>query len=178
MSWFGNVFDFEKFNLKDMFGKIKKDPERILIGAADPISSKAWGGLLGKKYEPLVDQMGGAYGGHMFSAFDNKDGGVYGRANAAGIDTKAGGSIHDAAHVISALYAGNYGLDKLGGIFNGGGASQSNGSLDIGSMQLPQSQEQDKEHAQEPIQVQPWEFRPYIPSKTVYQPLSLRGIFG
>lgn len=107
MSFLGNVFDFEAFNLKDMWGKLKDDPERIFLGAADPLSSKFWGEVTGKDYEPLVDQMGGAYGGDWISAFGNgQDGGVYGRAKEAGIDTKAGGYMHDAAHVLSAIFGG------------------------------------------------------------------------
>lgn len=115
MSFFGNAFDFDKFALKDMWNKIRDDPERLFIGAIDPWSTKMWNGILDKDYEPLIDQMGGPYGGHTFSMFGDKDGGVYARAREAGIDTKAGGQMHDAAHVIAGLFAGGYGLAALGG---------------------------------------------------------------
>lgn len=112
----GDIFDFELFNAKDMLGKVKKDPWRLLVGAGDPLSTKAWNKITGKNMEPLVDQMGGAYGGDWISAFGKgQDGGVYGRAKAAGIDTKAGGRAHDVAHVVSAIMAGNYGLGQMGG---------------------------------------------------------------
>lgn len=101
------LFDFDKFALKDIWGQIKKDPERLLLGAADPLSTKMWSGITGKDYEPLVDQMGGPYGGGWVSAFGNdQDGGVYKRAEEAGIDTKKGGMMHDAAHVVSAFFGG------------------------------------------------------------------------
>lgn len=121
-----DVLDFEAFNLKDMWKKVKKDPERLLIGAVDPWSTKMWNGITGSNYEPIVDQMGGAYGGHTISAFGNQTGGAYGRAQDAGIDTMAGAQVQDLAHVIAAMYAGGYGADKLGGMVggqSGGGAS-------------------------------------------------------
>ena len=116
MSFFGDVLGFEKFNAKDMFKKVVKNPLQLVTGV-DPLSTKAWNKVLGTHNEPIVDQMGGAYGGHVISAFGNKDGGVYGRAQDAGIDTKAGGQMHDGAHVIAALY----GLSALGGGQGNGG---------------------------------------------------------
>jgi len=123
MSYLGNAWEFEKFNLKDMWGKIKDDPERLFIGAVTPWTSKMWGKILGKDYEPIVDQMGGPYGGSTISAFGNKDGGVYARAKESGVPTKEAGNLHDAAHVIAALYAGGYGLGALGGGGAAGGAA-------------------------------------------------------
>lgn len=109
----GDIFDFEFFNLKDMWKKIKKDPERLFLGAADPFSSEMWGKILGKDYEPIVDQFGGPYGGSWISMGGNTNQGVYGRAEQAGIDTNDARNVHNVAHVIAALMAGNYGLGKL-----------------------------------------------------------------
>lgn len=120
---FGDLFKFEGFNFRDMLGKIKDDPERLLLGAGDPWSTKLWNKVLDKEWEPIVDQMGGPYGGHTISAFGNKDGGVYKRAEDAGIDTGTGGAGHDIAHVVAAMMAGNYGMGKLG--FGGSGSSAS-----------------------------------------------------
>ena len=120
MSFFGDALGFEKFQLSDWWRKAKKNPEQLLLGAADPWGAKLWGKVLGKDYEPFVDQMGGPYGGSTISAFGKNDGGVYGRAEAAGVDTKSAKGIHDAAHVLSALFAGGYGASALGG---GGGAA-------------------------------------------------------
>jgi hypothetical protein len=98
-----DILGFEGFNLKEMWRKIKQDPERIFIGAGDPASSKMWGKVLGKDYEPVVDQWGGA----------SSD--TYDKAEAAGIDTKAGKNMHKIARVISAVYAGGAGANALGG---------------------------------------------------------------
>lgn len=116
MGWAGDILGFEKFNAKDMLKKIGHQPWRLVTGV-DPASTNLWNKALGTKGEPIVDQMGGAYGGHVLSAFGNKDGGVYGRAKEAGINTGPGGAMQDAAHVVAALYAG--------GQLNGGqGGSQ------------------------------------------------------
>ena len=115
------IFDFDSFALKDIWKGIKKNPERLLLGAVDPWSTKMWNGITGKDYEPLVDQMGGPYGGHTLSAYGNNDGGVYARARAAGIDTTQGEQMHDVAHTIAAIF-GAQGLGGgLGNAFGGGG---------------------------------------------------------
>jgi hypothetical protein len=120
------IFDFDKFALKDIWGQIKDNPERLLVGAIDPWSTKAWNSALGKDWEPMIDQMGGPYGGHTVSAFGNQDGGVYKRAADAGIDTKKGGQMHDIAHIVSAFYGGQ-GIMGLGG----GAPASSGGNLGI-----------------------------------------------
>jgi hypothetical protein len=103
-----------------MWNKLRDDPERALIGAIDPWSTKAWNKVLGKDYEPIVDQMGGAYGGSTFTMGDTGQG-VYGRAKDAGVPTKAGSQMHDVAHVISGAMAGNYGYGKAGTMASNGG---------------------------------------------------------
>lgn len=122
MSFFGDALNFEQFHFKDMWNKLKKDPKRVVLGV-DPLSTKAWNAVLGRKDEPIVDQLGGAYGGHTISAFGNTDGGVYKRAEEAGVDTKAGGQMQDIAHVIAAIYGaqglGNIGPSNMGGLGNG-----------------------------------------------------------
>jgi hypothetical protein len=185
MGIFSDIGKFELFNLKDMFGKIKDDPERLFLGAIDPMSSKMWGGVLGKKYEPLVDQMGGAYGGHMLSAFGNKDGGVYGRAKEAGIDTGPGGAMHDAAHVLSALFAGGYGADKLSGVMPSNFGSGNFGSGGMGNWQqymqmMPQGGQQPQQHPYVPPG--PYAQRPYTPPPSWFAALPtdrtrLKGLF-
>lgn len=119
MSFLGSTLGFEAFNAKDMWNKLRQDPKRAVLGV-DPLSTKAWNAVLGEHKEPIVDQLGGAYGGHVVSAFGNKDGGVYKRAQDAGIDTKAGGQLQDAAHVISAIYGGN-------GLYGAGGGNAGSG---------------------------------------------------
>lgn len=102
MSFISDVFDFERSALKDHLGKIKEDPERLLIGAGDPASSKLWGKVLNKDYEPLVDQWGGA----------PQD--AYVNAEKRGIDTTAGAAMHQVAKSIASNYAGSYGMERLG----------------------------------------------------------------
>ena len=146
MSSISDLLGFELFNLKDIFKGIKKDPERLFLGAADPFSSKMWGGITGKDYEPLIDQMGGPYGGHTISAFGNNEGGVYGRAEQAGIDTGAGKGMNDLAHVIAAIFAGNYGMKQLP---QGMGQQSQFGQMG----QMPQMPQQPQQPAPQQIQL-------------------------
>jgi hypothetical protein len=55
-----------------MLKRAAKNPDQLLLGAADPFSAKMWSKITGKKYEPLVNQWGGASDG------------AYERAEAAG----------------------------------------------------------------------------------------------
>lgn len=112
MSFFGDVVNFESFNLGDMWKQIQKDPERIFLGAADPLSSKMWSKVTGKDYEPILDQWGGASDG------------AYRRAEEAGIDTGAGKSMHGLAKAIASIYAGGAASNGMGGMMGGspGGA--------------------------------------------------------
>jgi hypothetical protein len=109
---------FEAFNAKRMLKQIGDDPERLFLGAADPFGGKVWGKILGKDYEPIVDQMGGATKG-SFEA-----------AEKAGIDTKQARKAHDVAHAVAAFYGGQ-GLMNAGGL--GGGAGASGGGASTGA---------------------------------------------
>lgn len=102
MGVLSNIFDFEKFKLGNMWDKVKENPEQLLLGAGDPFSAKAWGGITGKDYEPLVDQWGGA-------TPDD-----YSKAEAAGVNTRDGRGMHDLAKVIASAYAGKW-ANGLGG---------------------------------------------------------------
>lgn len=113
MSFLKDVLGFESFALKDMWKTIKKDPERLLLGALDPFSTRIWNQTgIGKNWEPVVDQFGGPYSGNSLGGGTE---GVYGRAQAAGVPTEAGGQMHELARTIASLYAGGYGAGKLGG---------------------------------------------------------------
>lgn len=112
MSWVKDVLGFELFNAKNIWKAIRKDPERLLLGAADPASTEIWNTILGKDYEPMVDQMGGAYDGKVLSIGD--EGGVYKKAQNHGINTGPGRDMQRAAHVIAAMFAAN-GLMGMGG---------------------------------------------------------------
>jgi hypothetical protein len=116
VSTLSDILGFEKFNLKDIWRKVRKDPGRLLLGATDPFSTRMWNQTgIGKDWEPLVDQFGGAYGGSAITLGDTGEG-VYGRAREAGVPTEAGAGMHDIAHVIASIFAGGYGADKLGAL--------------------------------------------------------------
>src|SRR3990167_6764072 len=111
MGFLRDVLKFERYALKDMWRKVKDDPERLLLGAVDPFSTRVWNQTgIGKDWEPLTDQLGGQYGGSTLGG----DEGVYGRAREAGVPTEAGAQMHGLARVISSMFAGGYGADKLG----------------------------------------------------------------
>lgn len=114
MSFLSDVLGFEKFALKDMWKSVRKDPERLFLGAIDPFSTRMWNKTgIGKDWEPVVDQFGGPYSG---AAMGGGTEGVYGRAAAAGVPTEAGGQMHEIARAIASIYAGNYGAGKLNGL--------------------------------------------------------------
>jgi len=102
MSFFGDMLGFEKFNLKGIWDQARKNPERLLLGAADPVGSKMWGGILGKEYQPMINE----FGGPTDQRFQD--------AQAAGIDTGFSKGSHDIAKAIAAMYAGNYGAGQAG----------------------------------------------------------------
>lgn len=128
MAFIRDVGKFEGFNLKRMLKKIGDDPERVLLGAADPLSSKMWGGITGKEYEPIVNQWGGA----------SDD--TYKAAEDAGIRTKSGRKMHDLAETIAAFYTGKWAAGLGGGgaggstpIPNSVNLSNAGGSMSTGS---------------------------------------------
>lgn len=98
-----DLVDFEMVNLKEMWGKIKDDPERLFIGAIDPWSSEIWGKALGKDYgdNPLVNQWGGP------------DSSSWERAEEEGVDLGPNRLMHGIAEGIAKTYAMGYGSDWL-----------------------------------------------------------------
>lgn len=103
MGTLNNIFGFEKSKLGNMWGKVKDNPEQLLLGAGDPFSAKMWGGITGKDYEPLVDQWGGA----------TED--DYAKAEAEGINTRDGRAMHGIAQAIAGMYAGKWANGRFGG---------------------------------------------------------------
>ena len=154
MSTLSDILGFEKFHLKDMWKKVKKDPERLLLGAVDPFATRMWNQTgIGKDWEPIVDQMGGAYGGSALTLGDTGEG-VYGRAREAGVPTAAGAGMHDIAHVISSMFAGGYGADKLGA--TSFGSKMGLGEKMPGGFQIPGSGGGMKGSSQQPYQPTPY----------------------
>jgi len=124
VSTLGDIFDYQKFLGGDVWKKWKDNPERALLGINTPFESKVWGGILGKNYEPTVDMFGGNTEAQSRAA------------GAQGINAKPGEKMHDIARAITSLFAGGYGVGKLGGLGGLGGSAGTTapawGSLDAG----------------------------------------------
>ena len=114
MGFLSNILSFEKVNIGGILGKLADNPERALIGAIDPFSSKVWSGVTGSDYKPLVDQWGGA----------TPD--TYEKAKALGIDTSSSRTMQDLATAIAAYEAGSYGAGAAG--FGGASGGAATGS--------------------------------------------------
>lgn len=128
-----DLFNFEMFNLKDVGKGLGKHPLQKLLFGIDPLGTKIGNTITGNEDEPLVDQLGGAYGGKVIS-MGNPTGGVYGRAQQAGIDTSSGAGVQDLAHLIAASYA-------TGGLLgNGGGQTNPTGVGPFGNQPPPSPQ--------------------------------------
>lgn len=123
MGILSDVLDFEKVNFKDIYDKLREDPERAFIGAVDPFSSWMWGQITGKDYEPLVNQLGGPYGGGGLGT--GNTGGVYEKAEAQGVNTYPSAVSHDIAEVIAMMYGGQGAASGLGSAFGGGSSAAS-----------------------------------------------------
>ncbi|RMH95437.1 hypothetical protein [Pseudomonas songnenensis] len=113
MSWFGDLGNFEVFNLKGMANQVKDNPARLLYGSADPFSTKVWNKILGRDDKPLIDQWGGAA--------DHR----YEEAEDAGINTGAGKTGHGIARAIASFYTGGAAAGAMGG---GAGAASGAGT--------------------------------------------------
>lgn len=119
MSQFSDWFKFMDFNARDSWKKLGKDPERIFIGAIDPASSWAWGKITGKKYEPVINQLGSPMGGGDLGL--NKNGGEYAKARQQGINVYPAQRFH----AIGDTIAGFYGGSALAGAAGGGSSAGS-----------------------------------------------------
>ena len=118
-------FDFEKFQIEDMWSMIKEDPERLFIGAIDPFSSELWSTVTGKDYEPLVNQWGGATNERFI------------RADEAGIDIEPAQAMHGAAKDIAQSFALSYAGGKAGTYGESKGMSpEAAGGLEQGIKQI------------------------------------------
>jgi hypothetical protein len=128
MGGLSEMLDFEVFNLKDMLGKLKDNPESLLLGV-DPISTGLWNalGVGGGNQEPLVNVLGGPMGG---DALGIGSGGVYDRAQATGINTKNAMRAHDLAEIIAAMYT----MQWAGGQIPG---NQGTGNSEFNWQRLP-----------------------------------------
>jgi len=111
------ILDFELFNAGHMAQQALKNPDQMLLGAADPLGAKVWSGITGKDYEPIVNQWGGASDG------------AYEAAEATGINTGSARGAHQVAQTIAGIFAGG----ALGGAMGGGAGATSGGTAASGA---------------------------------------------
>lgn len=86
---------FETFNVKNIIKDVAKNPQRLLTGAIDPISTKLTNKVFGTHYDPVVNQLGGATEQRFRDA------------EAQGIDTGTARTLHKVAGAIAGFYGGN-----------------------------------------------------------------------
>lgn len=104
----GDVFDYQKHLMGDVWDKYRTDPERAVLGINTPFESKLWGGVTGKEYAPTTDMFGGNTE-KQSQDFEKQ-----------GVNTGPGERMHDLARAVTAAYAGSYGLSQLPAMGAGG----------------------------------------------------------
>jgi hypothetical protein len=97
MSFLSDLIGYQKHNLGIMGGEIKDKPWRLLLGSADPASTKLWNGILGRDDDPMVT----VWGGSPQENFESYEAGGGNAAPARGMD-----AIADS---IAGYFAGGYG---------------------------------------------------------------------
>ena len=112
---------FEVFNVKGIIKKIAKNPQRLLVGAVDPIGTKIANTVLGTKWKPAVNQLGGA---------TNE---TFAEAKAKGMEVGLAKSLHTAAVVIAAYYAAGGSIAGIGGGGSGAAGAGAGGLDAVGS---------------------------------------------
>lgn len=85
---------FEVFNVKGIIKKIAKNPQRLLVGAVDPLGTKIANTMFGTKWKPAVNQLGGATAD------------TFNEAKAKGMDVGLAKSLHQVASVVAGFYGG------------------------------------------------------------------------
>jgi hypothetical protein len=86
---------FEAFNVKGIVKDIAKNPQRLLTGAVDPLGTKITNKMFGTKYDPVVNQLGGATEQRFRDA------------EAKGMETGTARGLHKVAGAIAGFYGGN-----------------------------------------------------------------------
>lgn len=86
---------FEAFNTKKIVKGVLKNPERLLTGAVDPLGTKIANEMYGTKWDPLVNQLGGATEQ------------TFADAEAQGLDTGLARDLHKTAGLVAGVWGGN-----------------------------------------------------------------------
>lgn len=117
----GDALHFEKSWLGDIWKGIKKDPKRLILGV-DPLSTKGWNAILGRKDKPIV----GDFGGPTKEAYQN--------AQDKGISTGTASTLHGAAKGVAAALGGYYAGGALGNVGSTGLDSVGSGAYANGAL--------------------------------------------
>lgn len=104
MSQLTDALRFEGWRGGQFWEAIKKDPQRLLTGAFDPIGTGIYNKVTGDNLEPLGNQLGAP----------TED--QYAKAEAHGINTGGARGMNDIAQVVAAIYGGQ----ALGAAAGGG----------------------------------------------------------
>lgn len=59
MGWLSDLDKGNRHWFSEQWKAVKKDPERLLLGAMTPADSKLWSGITGEDYKPVLDSWGG-----------------------------------------------------------------------------------------------------------------------
>lgn len=111
MSQLTDALRFEGWRGGQFWEAIKKDPQRLLTGAFDPIGTGIYNKVTGDNLEPLGNQLGAP----------TED--QYAKAEAHGLNTGGARNMNDIAQVVAAIYGGQ----ALGAAAGGGGGGASAG---------------------------------------------------
>lgn len=112
-----DALKFEKSWVGDIWKGVKRDPKRLILGV-DPISTKGWNAVLGRKDKSVV----GDFGGPTKESYQN--------AQDKGINTGTASTLHGIAKAVAAAWGG-YGAAN--GIINGAAALGSTGAVGSGT---------------------------------------------
>jgi hypothetical protein len=111
MGWLNDALKFEFGRGKEIFSELKSHPQRLFMGALDPLGTKIYNTVWGSHFEPLGDQLGGPTETQYANAEDR------------GLNTGPARTMNGIAHVVAALYGGN----ALGAAAGGGAGAGAGG---------------------------------------------------
>lgn len=113
MGWLSDLHGGNRHWFSEQWKAVKDNPERLFLGAMDPVGTKLWNEVAGKDWDPVVDAWGGP------SAQ------VYKSGEAKGLDMDASHNSHRVARVVAALGMGGGGGGGSGAGSGGATANMS-----------------------------------------------------
>ncbi len=101
MGWLSDINAFHKWEDKDIWKRMKDNPEQLLLGFGDPIQARVAKGITGKDYESFSDL---GLGNRDFKNYEAE----------TGHDPKSVEKVRTTVGSIFAIAYGAYGADSLG----------------------------------------------------------------